>query len=142
VIRGCARGSNWSQTRRSGPGKRAAFDGVASGSGPGTSSLGGESNPVNPSAGSATGSVRGRYTTLAPGRQRREEGALLGGPPDQGPAGPIRLSSRETGDNRAIHAEAGSSSSSEAPLDHALRQGFGRVDRMEAAITGESCWKR
>jgi hypothetical protein len=36
VIRGCARGSNWSQTRRSGPGKRAAFDGAASGSGPGT----------------------------------------------------------------------------------------------------------
>jgi hypothetical protein len=82
VIRGCARGSNWSQTRRSGPGKHAAFDGVARGSGPGTSSLGGESNPVNPSAGSATGSVRGRFTTLAPGRQRREEGALLGGPPE------------------------------------------------------------
>lgn len=36
-IRGCARGSNWSHTRRSGPGKRAAFDGAASGSGPGTS---------------------------------------------------------------------------------------------------------
>jgi hypothetical protein len=68
VIRGCARGSNWSQTRRSGPGKRVAFDEVASGSGPGTSSLGGESNPVNPRAGSATESVRGRVTTLAPGR--------------------------------------------------------------------------
>jgi hypothetical protein len=68
VIRGCARGSNWSQTRRSGPGKRVAFDGVASGSGPGTSSLGGESNPVNPTAGSATENVRGRVTTLAPGR--------------------------------------------------------------------------
>lgn len=68
VIRGCARGSNWSQTRRSGPGKRVAFDGVASGSGPGTSSLGGESNPVNPTVGSATENVRGRVTTLAPGR--------------------------------------------------------------------------
>jgi hypothetical protein len=74
VIRGCARGSNWSQTRRSGPRKRAVFDGTASGNGPGTSSLGGESNPVNPSAGSATGSVRGRFTTFAPGRQSREEG--------------------------------------------------------------------
>jgi hypothetical protein len=68
VIRGCARRSNWSQTRRSGPGKRAAFDGAASGSGPGTFSLGGESNPVNPSAGSATEGVRGRFTTFALGR--------------------------------------------------------------------------
>jgi hypothetical protein len=65
---GCARGSNWSHTRRSGPGKRVSFDEEASGSGPGTSSLGGESNPVNPIAGSATESVRGRLTTLAPGR--------------------------------------------------------------------------
>jgi len=68
VIRGCACGSNWSQTRRSGPRKRVAFDEAASGDGPGTSSLGGESNPVNPSAGSATEGVRGRVTTLAPGR--------------------------------------------------------------------------
>jgi hypothetical protein len=68
VIRGCARGSNWSQTRRSGPGKRVAFDEVASGNGPGTSSFGGELNPVNPTVGSATESVRGRVTTLAPGR--------------------------------------------------------------------------
>jgi len=68
VIRGCACGLNWSQIRRSGPRKRVAFDGVASGDGPGTSSLGGESNPVNPTAGSATEGVRGRVTTLAPGR--------------------------------------------------------------------------
>jgi hypothetical protein len=68
VIRGCACGLNWSQTRRSGPRKRVAFDEVASGNGPGTSSLGGESNPVNPTAGSATEGVRGRVTTLAPGR--------------------------------------------------------------------------
>jgi hypothetical protein len=87
VIRGCARRSNWSQTRRSGPGKRAAFDGAASGSGPGTFSLGGESNPVNPSAGSATEGVRGRVTTLAPGRQSLEKGALLGGLEITGPQG-------------------------------------------------------
>jgi hypothetical protein len=30
--------------------------------------LGGESNPVNPSAGSATEGVRGRFTTFSPGR--------------------------------------------------------------------------
>jgi len=54
----------WSQTRRSGLWKRAAFDEAASGDGPGTSSLGGESNPVNPIAGSATEGVRGRVTTL------------------------------------------------------------------------------
>jgi len=82
---GCARGLNWSQTRRSGPRKRVAFDGVASGDGPGTSSLGGESNPVNPTAGSATEGVRGRVTTLAPGRQSQEEGALLGGLEITGP---------------------------------------------------------
>jgi hypothetical protein len=64
VIRGCACGSNWSHTRRSGPRKRVAFDEAASGDGPGTSSLGGESNPVNPIAGSATEGVRGRVTTL------------------------------------------------------------------------------
>ena len=84
---GCARGSSWSQTRRSGPRKRVAFDGVASGDGPGTSSLGGESNPVNPTAGSATEGVRGRVTTLAPGRQSQEEGALLGGLEITGPQG-------------------------------------------------------
>jgi hypothetical protein len=79
VIRGCARGSNWSQTRRSGPRKRAAFDEAVRGDGPGTSSLGGESNPVNPSAGSATEGVRGKCTTFAPGRQRREEGGCSEG---------------------------------------------------------------
>lgn len=36
---------------RPGLGKRAAFDGAASGDGPGASTLGGESNPVNPRAG-------------------------------------------------------------------------------------------
>lgn len=68
AIRGCARGSNRSQTRRPGPGKRAAFDEAMRGDGPGASSLGGESNPVNPSAGGATEGVRGRFTTFAPGR--------------------------------------------------------------------------
>ena len=142
VIRGCARRSNWSQTRRSGPGKRAAFDGAASGSGPGTFSLGGESNPVNPSQGarqraSEAGSrpslsadnagTRERCSEGSRSRARRAEQAELLGKP---------------GNDRAVHAEAGSSPSSEAPLDHALRQGFGRAGSMEAAISGESPWRR
>jgi len=53
-------------------GKLVTFDGVARGSGPGTSSLGGESNPVNPTVGSATGNVRGRFTTLAPADKARK----------------------------------------------------------------------
>lgn len=131
VIQGCARGSNWSQNRRSGPRKRAAFDGAVSGDGPGTSSLGGESNPVNPSAGSATEGVRGRFTTFAPGRQRRGEGALFGGLEITCPQGRTGWVPWETGDDRAIHAEAGSSSSNEAPLDHAVAK----------VSTGRTVWK-
>jgi hypothetical protein len=72
AIRGCARGSNWSQIsaaapgeasrkrrnagyagegRHAGPSRRAAFDEAASGGGPGTFAVGGESNPINPRAG-------------------------------------------------------------------------------------------
>jgi hypothetical protein len=72
AIWGCARGSNWSQMsaaapgeasrkrgsagyvgdgRHAGPSKRAAFDEAASGGGPGSSTFGGESNPINPRAG-------------------------------------------------------------------------------------------
>jgi hypothetical protein len=131
VIRGCARRSNWSQTRRSGPGKRAAFDGAASGSGPGTSSLGGESNPVNPSQGarqraSEAGSrpslsadnagTRERCSEGSRSRARRAEQAELLGKP---------------GNDRAVHAEAGSSPSSEAPLDHALAK----------VSAGRAAWK-
>ena len=68
VVPGCACGSNWSQTRRSGPRSASPLTGWRAEPVLGTSSLGGESNPVNPSAGSATESVRGRVTTLAPGR--------------------------------------------------------------------------
>jgi hypothetical protein len=72
AIWGSARGSNWSQKsaatpgeasrergsagyvgdgRRPGSRKRAAFDEAAGRGGPGTSAVGGESNPVNPRAG-------------------------------------------------------------------------------------------
>jgi len=80
--------------------------------------------------------------TLFSSRQRWKEGALLGGLEITGPQGRAGLTLRETGVDRAHHAEAGSSPSSEAPLDHALRQGFGRAGGMEAAISGESRWRR
>jgi len=131
VIRGCARGSNWSQTRRSGPRKRAAFDGVASGDGPGTSSLGGESNPVNPSVGSATEGVRGKFTTFAPGRQRREEGGCSEGSRSRARRAEQAELPGKPGIDRVPHAEAGSSSSNEAPLDHAVAKVY----------TGRTVWK-
>jgi len=53
--------------RRPGSAKRVFFDEMTRGDGPGAPPLGGESNPVNPSAGSATEGVRGKGTTFAPG---------------------------------------------------------------------------
>ena len=62
---GAAQGTP-AMARRSGAWKRVTFDEAAGGDGPGTSSPGGESNPINPGAGSATESVRGRVTTSLP----------------------------------------------------------------------------
>jgi len=100
VIRGCARGSNWSQTSAAMSGdamRERAEQGMAAMEG----ALGwGSTLPLTrrrvepvlvlllsvwgvksrqPESGSATEGVRSRVTTFAPGRQRREEGALLGG---------------------------------------------------------------
>jgi hypothetical protein len=116
--------------RRSGAWKHVAFDEAAGGNEPGTSSPGGESNPVNPRAGSATESVRGRVTTSLPvdntgNKERCSEGSRsrahrsdqAGLPGDRGPS--------------ITRAEAGSSPSSEAPLDHALAK----------VSTGRAAWK-
>lgn len=97
---GCARGSNRSQSRRhagrgiaqassawqdgggrrSGLKKRVSFDEAARGSGPGGPPLGGESNPVKPSAWIATEGVRGSSVTFpladnAGEMERRAEGS-------------------------------------------------------------------
>jgi hypothetical protein len=80
--------------------------------------------------------------TLFSSRQRWKEGALLGGLEITGPQGRAGWTPRETRDDREHHAEAGSSPSSEAPLDHVVRQGFGRAGGVEAAISGESRWRR
>lgn len=78
-IQGCARGSNGSQNRRSGSNKRVAFDEAASGGGPGASSLGGESNPVNPKEGarqraSEAGSRPPRSADNAEAKEHRSRG--------------------------------------------------------------------
>jgi hypothetical protein len=65
--------------RRSGLTKRAPFDEAARGDSPGGPPLGGESNPVKPSAGIATEGVRGNSVTFSRGRTRLGEGAPRGG---------------------------------------------------------------
>lgn len=80
--------------RRSGLTKRAPFDEAARGGGPGGPPLGGESNPVKPSAGIATESVRGNSVTFSPGRTRLGEGAPRGGIAIAIPQGRAELRSR------------------------------------------------
>jgi hypothetical protein len=92
VIRGRACGSDWSQTRRSGPRKRVAFDGVASGSGPGTSSRWGVKSRKPDRRERDRGRQRQghdpRSGPIKPGRGSAARRAR-----DHGPAGPSRLDS-------------------------------------------------
>jgi hypothetical protein len=60
---------------------------------------------------SATESVRGRTTTFTPGRQRREEGALLEELREEFVRIGQGLAPRETEGNRVVLAEAGVSTS-------------------------------
>jgi hypothetical protein len=68
--------------------------------------------------GSATGSVRGRVTTLDPAEEAGYKGALLGGPLIRGPSGPGGAEFSGKPGTIVNRAEAGGSPSSEAPLDH------------------------
>ena len=76
--------------------------------------------------------------TFTPGRQRREEGALLGELREELVRTGLGLAPRETEGISRVLAEAVASTSIEAPLDHAVCQGFGRAGGVEAALFGES----
>lgn len=126
--------------RRSGSMKRVAFDGAAGVGDPGASFRGGESNPVNPREGarqraSEAGSRPSLPAENAGKRERCSESL------DQGSSGPSGAWFLGKPGRSQTHAEAGGSPSSEAPLDHAPCQGFGRAGFVEAAITCESGWR-
>lgn len=120
--------------RRSGSVKTVALDGAAGISGPGNSSRNG-SNISRLRKGSlrgvATESVRGRFATFDLGRKRRGEGAPLGEPGITGSSGPSGAGLLGDRGPSMRSAEAGGSSSNEAPLDHASVK----------VSAGRSAWK-
>jgi len=147
----CARGSNWSQKSAAalgGASRKRATQGTPTmegaldrGSAPPLTRRRAEAVLVLPQ-GSATEGVRGKGHGFFPGRKRREEGASRGELEITSSQVRASLVLRETGGQSCTRAEAMGSPSSEASLDHALRQGFDRAGGVEATLTGESRGRR
>jgi len=116
--------------RRSGSRKRAPFDEAAGGGGPGSSAR--ERDRGRQRSGS-----RPLSRQKTPGRRSVARRAR-----DHELTGPSELGSPGNRGQSCTRAEAMGSPSSEASLDHALRQGFDRAGGVEATLTGESRWGR
>jgi hypothetical protein len=81
--------------------------------------------------------VRGRMTTFAPGRQRREQGAPPGELREEFVRTGRGLAPRETEDVLNPR-QSFVSASNETELDHTVCQGFDRAGGVEATLHGES----
>jgi len=89
----------------------------------------------NPRRAGATESVRGGIKPSSPVEKAGTQGASLEETEATGSSGSsdAGLLEEEIEGHLMIHAEAGGSSSNEAPLDHVLRQGFGRAGSWKLA---------
>jgi len=134
--------------RRRGTAKHGALDGATGGGGPLLPALAAKALGVKPQSPAARGvneRVRGGTTTFSPAdnaerKERCPESPVRSspGPGRAWPFGSLRGDFEETEGASGVLAEAGGSTSIEAPLDHAVCQGFGRANGVEAALSSES----
>lgn len=128
------------QSRRSGPVKNVALDGAAGGGGPRSSCPRDVGRQIPKACGEELERGRQRQDDDLHSRPttplRKERCSASSVRSSSGP-GRARLLGRPRGLSRVL-AEASASTSIEAPLDHAVCQGFGRAGGMEAALFGES----
>jgi len=125
-------GEDTDDGRRSGLSKCAVFDETASGGSPGF----GSRRASNPEESWGDRERQRRDQALVSGRKRRDvQGASLEETEATGSSGSsdAGLLEEELEGHLMIHAEAGGSSSNEAPLDHVLRRGFGRAGSWKLA---------